>query len=173
MIKIILALIIGSVFAGCSTPPKQPKPPCTFVAGRAIPPNGSLTVRGTEIVKVYKIGRRIDPNNPNIMHEAGEMYVISRSPTWNTRPNTPVTNPAFKNRLKPVNIGLENLKKKQVLLRNTNHVMRGLVDQMRKSRKEIQKLSAAKNSKDFKPQIEKLKKEQANIIRKLAELESN
>jgi len=168
MIKVIIILIIGGVLAGCSTP-EQPKPACTFVAGKTIPANSKLTVRAVEIVKVYKIGRRIDPDNPNIMHEAGEMYVISRSPTWNTRPNAPVTNPAFKNRLKPVNIGMENLKKKQTLLKSTNQGMRGLVDQMLKGRKKIQKLSTAKNSKDFKPQIENLKKEQANIIRKLAE----
>lgn len=106
------------------------------------------------------------------MHEAGEIYVINRSPTWNTRPNTPVTDPSFNNRLKPVNIGMENLSKQQALLRETNRVMKGLVNQMMKSRGEINKLSKAKNSKDFKAQIEKLKKEQANIIRKLAEFES-
>jgi len=169
MIKFILVLIIGSVLTGCSTP-KPPKQASTFVAGRNIANESKLTVRGVEIVKVYKIGRRIDPNNPNIMHEAGEMYVISRSPTWNTRPYAPVTEPALKNRLQPVNIGLENLNKKQVLLKNTNLAMRGLVDQMRKGRKEIQKLSTAENSKDSKLRIEKLKKKQADIIRKLAEL---
>lgn len=172
MIKIIFVLIVGSVLAGCSTPQKQPNPPCVFVAGRNVPTNSKLTVRGTEIIKVYKTGRRIDSNNPNIMHEAGEMYVINRSPTWNTRPNTPVTDPSFKSHLKPVNIGLENLSKQQTLLRETNRVMKGLVRQMMKSRSEINKLSKAKNGKDFKPQIEKLKKEQANIIRKFAELES-
>jgi len=171
MTKVIIILIIGGVLAGCSTP-EQPKPACTFVAGRTIPVDSSLTVRAVEIVKVYKTGRRIDPNNPNIMHEAGEIYVINRSPTWNTRPNTPVTDPSFNNRLKPVNIGMENLSKQQALLRETNRVMKGLVNQMMKSRGEINKLSKAKNSKDFKAQIEKLKKEQANIIRKLAEFES-
>ena len=171
MIKIILAVIIVGTIAGCVSP-EQPKPPCNIVAGRSIPINARLTIRGTEIVKVYKTGRRIDSSNPNIMHESGQMYVISRSPTWNIRPNTPVNSPAFKNRLRPVNIQLENLKKQQVLLKNTNQVMQKLGNQMLKSRKELQKISKkAQSKKDLKPLVEQLGKEQGEIKRKLAELE--
>ena len=170
MIRIILVLIIAGVISGCASS-EQPKPPCNVVAGRNIPINGSLTVRGTEIIKVYKTGRHIDSSNPNIMHEAGQMYVISRSPTWNTRPNTPINSSVFKNRLRPVNIQFENLKKQQALLQNTNQVMKKLGNQMLKSRDELQEISKnTKNEKDLKPLVEKLSKEQDKIKRKLAEL---
>ena len=171
MIKIISAAIIAGAITGCASP-EQSKPPCNVVSGRNIPINASLTVRGTEIIKVYKTGRHIDSSNPNIMHGAGQMYVISRSPTWNTRPNTPVNSPAFKNRLRPVNIQLENLKKQQGLLQGTNQVMKKLGNQMLKSRDELQKISkSTKNEKDLKPLVEQLGKEQDKIKRKLAELE--
>ena len=171
MIRIISALIIAGVITGCASS-EQPKPPCNVVGGRNIPINGSLTVRGTEIVKVYKTGRHIDSSNPNIMHEAGQMYVISRSPTWNTQPNTPVNSPAFKNRFRPVNIQFENLKKQQVLLKNTNQVMQKLGNQMLKNREELQKISKkAQDKKDLKPLVEQLGKEQGKIKMKLAELE--
>ena len=171
MTRIILALIIAGALAGCASP-KQTKSSYTAVSGRNVPINGSLTVRGTEIIKVYKTGRHIDSSNSNIMHEAGQMYVISRSPTWNVRPNTPVNSPAFKNRLRPVNIQFENLKKQQALLQNTNQVMKKLGNQMLKSRDELQKISkSTKNEKDLKPLVEELGKEQGKIKRKLAELE--
>ncbi len=171
MIRIISVLIIAGVITGCVSS-EQPKPPCNVVPGRNIPTNSSLTIRGTEIVKVYKTGRHIDSSNPNIMHEAGQMYVISRSPTWNTQPNTPVNSPAFKKRLQPVNIQLENLKKQQALLQNTNQVMKKLGNQMLKSRKELQEISKrTKDKKDLKPLVEELGKEQGKIKRKLAELE--
>ena len=170
MTREILALMIAGVISGCAST-EQRKPPCNVVVGRNLPINGSLTVRGTEIVKVYKTGRHIDSSNPNIMHEAGQMYVISRSPTWNTRPNTPVNSVAYKNRLPPVNIQHENLKRQQGLLQNTNQAMKKLGNQMLKSREELQKISKQKkNEKDLKPLVEELGKEQGKIKRKLAEL---
>jgi regulator of replication initiation timing len=171
MIKVISALLIVGLITGCASS-EQSKPPCDFAAGRTVPANAKLTVRETEIIKVYKTGRYIDPNNPNIMHEAGQIYVISNSPTWNTRPNIPVNSPDFKNHLRPVNIQLENLKKQQALLQETNQVMQGLGNQMLKSRKELQEINKkSENRKDLKPSIERLQKAQDNIKRKLAELE--
>jgi len=171
MMRIISALIITMIISGCASP-EQSKRPCGFVAGRTIPSNAKLTVRGTEIVKVYKTGRYIDTNNPNIMHEAGQIYVVSNSPTWNTRPNIPVNSPDFKNHLRPVNIQFENLKKQQALLQETNQVMQGLGNQMLKSREELQEINKkSENRKDLKPSIERLQKAQGNIKRKLAELE--
>lgn len=178
MFKMILALTTALLFAGCSTPEKKEVSQSAFVAGRNIPRSAMLTVRDSEVIRVYKTGRRIDAANPNIMHEAGEMYVIRRSPTWNTRPNTPVSSPAFKNRLqvnnnKAINIQLENMKKQQALLSDTNQAMKKLGTQMLNSRKDLQKIKTAnKDKKEVQPLIDKLKKDQQKIVRKLAELET-
>jgi hypothetical protein len=167
MIRIISALMIAVIITGCASP-EHPKPPCGFVTGRNVPVNAKLTVRGAEIIKVYRTGRYIDPANPNIMHESGEIYVVKRSPVWNLRPNTPVSSPAFKNNLSPVNIHNENIK----LLQNTNQAMRHLGNQMRENREEIQKISNAdKSPKNLQVLIEKLSEEQGKIKRGLAELD--
>ena len=165
---------MGFIFAGCSSPPEPlPKPPCTVVSGKNVPPYAVRTVRDTEIVKTYKTGRRLDPVNPDIMHEAGEIYVVRRSPNWNLRPNIPINDPTFVNHLQPINIQLENMQKQQVLLQDTNQVMQELGKQMLKSRKELKALQeAGKSRKDLRPLIDKLDKLQQEIIKKLAELES-
>jgi len=171
MIKMILALIIVGTIAGC-TSPKQSKPPCNVISGKNVSAHAIQTIRETEIIKIYKTGRRIDPNNSNIMHEAGKMYVISYSPTWNLRPNTPVGDPAFKNQQRPVNIHNENMKKYKDLLRNTDQAMRALGNQIGDSRAEIQKLSKKdKNPKDLQELVEKLGEDQGKIKRELAEIE--
>jgi hypothetical protein len=167
MMKIIPALIIAGVISGCASP-EQAKPPCGFVAGKNVASYDVQSVRGIEIIKVYKTGRRIDPANPNIMHEAGEIYVVNRSPAWNLRANTPVGDPVFANHPRPVNIRNENTE----LLRNTNQAMRHLGNQMLKNREEIQKVSKEnQNKKNIEPLIEQLEKEQGKIKRGLAELE--
>ena len=171
MIKLISLIMMALAIAGCNSPQKIPKPVCKVISGRNVPVYAVRTVRDYEIIKIYKTGRRIDSNNPNIMHEAGEMYVISRSPVWNLRPNIPVADPTFKNHLRPVNIHNENMKRQQVLLQNTNLEMHKLGLQMLENRKELQKTGKiAKDKKDLKPLIEQLEKEQGDIKRKLAEL---
>jgi hypothetical protein len=177
MLKYLFAASLGVFLIGCNTPENKTDP-LVFVAGRTVPRSAVLTVRDKEIVKVYQTGRYVDPSNRNIMHEAGQMYVISRSPTWNTRPNSPVHTPGFVNRLpinksKPVNIQLENLRKQQALLAQTNQAMRSLGTQMLKGREEIKKVdSSADKAVQLKEKFEDLKKEQSKIVRKLAELET-
>lgn len=169
MIKIILVLMIIGIIAGCSSP-KISKPACNVIAGRNISNYDIRTVRDYEIIKVYKIGRRIDPSNPNIMHEVGEMYVIKQSPTWNLRPNIPISNPAFKNHSRPVNIHNANMRRQQVLLKDTNLEMNIIGTQIYKSREELKDTGKiAKDKEDLKLLVEELKKEQGKIKRKLAE----
>ncbi|MFA6716886.1 MAG: hypothetical protein WCS27_16020, partial [Victivallaceae bacterium] len=91
MKKTISAVMIAAVLVGCnSTPEKKSKPAPDLVVGRNVAKQKIPSIRGYEIVKTYHLGRRIDPDNPNIMYEAGKMYVIRRTPTWNLRPNAPV-----------------------------------------------------------------------------------
>jgi hypothetical protein len=164
---------MGFILSSCSSPSEPlPQPACTVVSGKNVPAYAVQTIREAEIVKRYKIGRRLDPANPNIMHEAGEIYVVRRSPNWNLRPNTPVNDSAFVSHLQPVNIQLENMQKQQALLQDTNRVMQELGKQMLKSREELKALhEAGKNRKDLRPLIDKLDKLQQEIIKKLAGLE--
>jgi hypothetical protein len=169
MIKIISVAIIAATISGCASP-EQKKHPYNVVAGRNVPAYAVRTVRGSEIIKIYKTGRRIDPSNPNIMHEAGEMYVINRSPAWNLRPNIPISNPAFKNHSKPVNVHNANMRRQQALLKDTNVEMSVISTQIYKSREELKDTGKiAKDKEDLKQLVEELKKEQGKIKRKLAE----
>lgn len=170
MTRIILSLIIVGTITGC-TSSKQSKPACNVISGENISANDRLTVRETEVIKIYKTGRRIDPDNPNIMHEAGKMYVVSYSPTWNLRPNIPLGDPAFKNHQRPVNVHNENMKKYKLMLQNTGQAMRALGNQIGDSRAEVQKVNGKdKNLKDLKLRVEKFDEDQGKIKREIAEL---
>ena len=173
MIKIFSALLVAVFITGCNSKTETlTEPECTIVAGKNIPVYAVRTVRDSEIIKTYKTGRYIDPENSNIMHEVGEIYVVKRSPSWNLRPNIPVNSSGFIDRLQPVNIQLENMKTQQVLLANTNKVMKELGTQMLNNRKELQALQkAGKNRKSLQPIIDKINRIQQEIIKKLAELE--
>ena len=50
-------------------------------------------IRYAENVKAYPVGRYIDPNNPNVMHERHEIYRVESTAKWNLHPNPPVTIP--------------------------------------------------------------------------------
>ncbi|MFA7184777.1 MAG: hypothetical protein WC082_07790, partial [Victivallales bacterium] len=90
MRKTISAVMIAAIVAGCNSTPKDAKPKQhTAVSGTKVSKQEFPSIRGYEIVKTYHLGRRLDPHNPNIMYEAGKMYVIRRTPTWNLRPHTP------------------------------------------------------------------------------------
>lgn len=57
------------------------------VAGSSVPRGSVDTVRSGTDIRVYHMGRRVDPANPKIMHEAGTMYVLADSGAWNLSPN--------------------------------------------------------------------------------------
>jgi len=98
------------------------------------------------------------------------MYVISRSPAWNLRPNIPVSNPAFKNHSKPLNIHNANMRRQQALLKDTNVEMSVISTQIFKSREELKNTGEiVKDKEDLKQLVEELKEEQGKIKRKLAE----
>ncbi|MDX2225604.1 MAG: hypothetical protein SFY92_00675 [Verrucomicrobiae bacterium] len=46
-------------------------------------------VRNNETVGEYSAGPYVDPQNPNVRHDAHDIQVVEKSPTWNLRPNTP------------------------------------------------------------------------------------
>lgn len=46
-------------------------------------------VRYGEVVRPYHVGRYVDPNHPETMHEQHPVYRLESSARWNLRPGTP------------------------------------------------------------------------------------
>jgi PBP1b-binding outer membrane lipoprotein LpoB len=166
-----LALIITVVIAGCSSPKEIRKPVSRVVSGTTVPTREVPSIRGYEIVKEYGLGRRIDPNNPNIMYGPCKMYVIRRSPTWNLAPHGPVTNKPFKERIHPLKVKFENMKKQQDLIDERNKTTGKIGLELLKIRNELQKTSSKKVNKELATELEKLNADQGKVKRKMAELE--
>ncbi len=173
MKKTVLALMIAVIVAGCNSKPKKiRKPVSKVVAGKNVPTRAVRTIRGYEIVKEYGLGRRIDPNNPNIMYGPCKMYVIRRSPTWNLRPGAPpVSRQTFEKRLRPLKVKFENMKKQQDLVSDRNKTTGKIGIELLKIRKELQGTSSKEIKKDLATDIKQLNDDQGKVKRKMAELE--
>jgi hypothetical protein len=171
MKKTVLALIIAVAVAGCNSPKEIRKPVTRAVAGKTVPTREMPSIRGYEIVKEYGLGRRIDPNNPNIMYGPCKMYVIRRSPTWNLAPHGPVTNKPFKERIHPLKVKFENMKRQQDLIDERNKTTGKIGLELLKIRNELQKTSSKEVKKDLATELKKLNVDQGKVKRKMAELE--
>jgi hypothetical protein len=166
-----LTLIIAVIVAGCNSPKEIRKPVTRVVAGKTVPTREVPSIRGYEIVKEYGLGRRIDPNNPNIMYGPCKMYVIRRSPTWNLAPHGPVTNKPFKERIHPLKVKFENMKKQQDLIDERNKTTGKIGLELLKIRNELQKTSSKEVKKELATELKKLNEDQGKVKRKMAELE--
>jgi hypothetical protein len=51
------------------------------------------SIRTSEQVKAYPVGRYEDPNDPDVMHEGHTIYRAETSPEWDTDPNEPTSLP--------------------------------------------------------------------------------
>lgn len=81
-----LALIPLVLVASCASRPQlvvRPLPPT--------PVEPIESVRYGEVVRAYHIGRYVDPNHPETMHEQHPVYRIEVSARWNLRPGPPNT----------------------------------------------------------------------------------
>jgi len=76
-----LALIPLVFIASCASRPQvvvRPLPP---------PPVGPIeAVRYGEVVRAYHVGRYVDPNHPEAMHEQHPVYRVEVSARWNLHP---------------------------------------------------------------------------------------
>ena len=97
--KIILPLL-ALALAGCQAPKaaKAPPPPPVVqppapVAGTDLDQNNIEKVRVGESLKAYPVGRLVDPNDPDVMHEAHTVYRREAGANWNLNPNAPTVVP--------------------------------------------------------------------------------
>jgi hypothetical protein len=76
-----LAFIPLVFVASCASRPQlvvRPAPPAAVEPIEA--------VRYSEVVRAYHVGRFVDPNHPETMHEQHPVYRIESSARWNLRP---------------------------------------------------------------------------------------
>ena len=75
------------------TPPPALEPVPAPVAGTELDQKNVENVRVGETLKGYPTGRYVDPNDPNVMHEAHTIYRREAGPNWNLNPNAPTVVP--------------------------------------------------------------------------------
>ena len=100
-IKTLLACAAVALVAGCETPPPKavtapvlsPAPAVAPVSGTDLDQANTEKVRVGETLKSYPIGRYVDPNDPNVMHEAHVVYRKEAGTSWNLNPNAPTVVP--------------------------------------------------------------------------------
>ena len=78
-------LIPVVILTGCSSPHVVQMP--TPVPGTTLSPDEMESVRYAETIKAYPIGRYIDPNDGDIMHEAHVIYRVETTAKWNLHPD--------------------------------------------------------------------------------------
>jgi len=61
------------------------------VPGTTLPGDDIESVRYSENIKAYNIGRYVDPNNALVMHERHVVYRVETTAKWNLHPNAPAT----------------------------------------------------------------------------------
>lgn len=98
-----LLILSALAFAGCQAfspraakapppaPPVEPTP--APVAGTDLDQRNVENVRVGESLKAYPTGRYVDPNDPNVMHEAHTIYRREAGSDWNLNPNAPTVVP--------------------------------------------------------------------------------
>lgn len=179
---IVLSILVLST--GCAskkqTAPQEFDAVSPEVAGTAVPQGSLESVRSSGNIRVYHKGRYVDPGNPNIMHEAGEMYVLTDSGAWNLSPNNSPLSPEF-NRVITVSPPLDAAKSLEIMhLVKTNELMHKLGEALVNTRNEMlserkrQKASNAdlqKTLNNLTSRLEQLEKNNHLLIRKMSEME--
>lgn len=96
-------LMLGAALAlcaGCESLQKKPvavnpSPPPTAapVSGTDLDQTNVEKVRVGETLKSYPVGRYVDPQDANVMHEAHVVYRKEAGASWNLNPNAPTVVP--------------------------------------------------------------------------------
>lgn len=94
---LIVACVVLLLGAGCTSAKKKPSvtaaPPVAPVSGTELDQHNVEKVRTGETLKAYPIGRFVDPNDPNVMHESHVVYRKESGTSWNLAPNAPTVVP--------------------------------------------------------------------------------
>jgi hypothetical protein len=85
----LIPLLLLSACASSRTPGslRMSRP----VPGTTLPGDDIESVRYSENIKAYNVGRYVDPNNAFVMHERHVVYRVETTAKWNLHPNAPAT----------------------------------------------------------------------------------
>lgn len=68
----------------------NPKPHMSrSIPGNILPSEAAESVRYSENIKAYNVGRYVDPSNRLVMHERHVVYRVETTAKWNLHPNAP------------------------------------------------------------------------------------
>lgn len=79
--------------AAPAVPPSSPAPVVAPVSGTDLDDTNVEKVRVSETLKSYPVGRYVDSQDPNMMHEAHVVYRKEAGASWNLNPNAPTVVP--------------------------------------------------------------------------------
>ncbi len=83
-----LALVPFALFASCASRP-QPQIGARPAPSPVVEPVEA--VRYADVVRAYHVGRYVDPNHPQTMHEQHPVYRVEASAHWNLHPGALTT----------------------------------------------------------------------------------
>jgi hypothetical protein len=63
------------------------------VPGTTLPAQSMESIRYSENLKAYPVGRYVEPNNSLVMHEAHTVYRVETTAKWNLHPHRPASMP--------------------------------------------------------------------------------
>ena len=179
-VSIFVFLLTGCASKEERTAPQEFDAVSPEVAGTAVPQGSLASVRSEGHVRVYHKGRYVDPANPNIMHEAGEMYVLTDSGAWNLSPNNSPLSPEF-NRVITVSEPLDAARSLEIMqLVKTNELMMELGKALADTRNEMLRERTQGKQKNAEHQktldaissrLKELEKANIQIMRKMSEME--
>lgn len=87
-------LFIPLVFlTACASNQKPRVTAMNMMPAGVSPAQSAESVRYSENLKAYPVGRYIDPNNGLVMHERHTVYRVETTGKWNLNPNAPVAVP--------------------------------------------------------------------------------
>lgn len=102
VISILILVTAVLLSTGCETlqrkpaaSPIPPPPPLAVapVSGTDLDQANTEKVRVGETLKSYPVGRYVDPQDANVMHEAHVVYRKEAGSSWNLNPNAPTVVP--------------------------------------------------------------------------------
>lgn len=153
--NIFYGLVGLSLLSGCyTTKVDEPRaivvqnaPLVAPVSGTDLDMKNMEKIRTSEKLKAYPIGRYIDPNNPDLMHEGHVVYRQEAPSSWNKSPNAPTAVPLGptvavshpERQTEALNIEYETKIMQQ------NQLMKSLIDQNEALLEVVNKLSSEVN----------------------------
>lgn len=91
--KSIIPILALCLCSACATQKSEQIDQVAAISGTTVAPKKTPSVRTSETVKAYPVGRYSDPNFPNTMHDRHTLYRREQSPDWNYLPDAPYSLP--------------------------------------------------------------------------------